>query len=138
MRGTRLRLRRMTTLDDPAGTVTYKLTQKIPTPAGTPGLITTMYLSAAEYAAFVDLPADTLAKVRGSFPPLGVDTFEGALRGLVLAEAEFKNADDEATFALPAGVVAEVTADRRFTGGALATMSRDETIDLLASFGITR
>ena len=87
--GTRIRLRRMTDLDEAAG-VTYKLTQKIPTGAGTPGLITTMYLSAAEYAALVTMPADTLRKIRSSFPPLGVDTFEGALHGLVLAEAEVR------------------------------------------------
>jgi hypothetical protein len=138
LRGTRLRLRRMTDLDEPAGGVTYKFTQKIPTVAGTPGLITTLYLSAAEYAALVGIPADTLRKIRSSFPPLGIDTFEGPLRGLVLAEAEFESAADEAAFRTPAEAVAEVTADVRFTGGRLVTLSADETTDLLAAFGIGR
>ncbi len=138
LRGTRIRLRRMTGLDDQAGGVTYKLTQKIATAVGTPGLITTMYLGAAEYEILVGIPADTLSKVRASFPPLGVDTFEGALSGLVLAEAEFETDADETAFRLPTGALVEVTADPRFTGGRLATMSADETADLLAAFGIGR
>jgi hypothetical protein len=134
--GTRLRLRQMTDLDGPEGSATYKLTQKIPTPTGAPGLITTLYLSAAEYTALMELPARTLRKIRSSFPPLGVDVFEGPLQGLILAEAEFENAADEATFQRPSDVVAEVTADVRFTGGALVTLRPDETTALLAEFGI--
>jgi hypothetical protein len=128
----------MTDLDDPTGRVTYKLTQKIPTDAGTPGLITTLYLSAAEFEALVDIPADTLRKVRSSFQPLGVDVFEGPLAGLVLAKAEFDTDLEESTFRLPDQALAEVTADVRFTGGQLVGMSANETIDLLRTFGIER
>lgn len=128
----------MTDLDDPPGGMTYKFTQKIPTVAGTPGLITTLYLSAAEYATLSGLPADTLRKIRSSFPPLGVDVFEGPLNGLVLAEAEFESVVDEATFRPPAEAVAEVTADVRFTGGDLVTLGPADTTDLLATFGIGR
>lgn len=138
LRGTRLRLRRMTDLAEPGIRLTYKLTQKIPTVSGAPGLITTLYLSAAEYTAMLDIPADTLRKIRSSFPPLGVDVFEGPLQGLVLAEAEFETAADEANFHLPAQAVAEVTADVRFTGGRLVTLTAVETADLLATFGIDR
>jgi hypothetical protein len=134
--GTRLRLRRMTDVDAPQGQAFYKLTQKIPTPAGTPGLITTLYLSAAEYAVLLQVPARSLRKVRWSFPPLGVDAFEGHLQGLVLAEVEFESDIDQAEFQPPADVLAEVTADVRFTGGALATKSAEETRALLAEFGI--
>ena len=133
LRGSRLRLRRMTDVDDPGSRVIYKFTQKIPTDVGTPGLITTLYLSSAEYTALADLPADTLRKVRSSFPPLSVDTFEGPLHGLVLAEAEFETAADEATFRPPGGSIAEVTTDLRFTGGVLATLTTDETTELLAA-----
>ena len=138
LRGTRLRLRRMTNLEEPGFRLTYKLTQKIPSVSGAPGLITTLYLSADEYAALLGLPADTLRKIRLSFPPLGVDVFEGPLRGLVLAEAEFETARDEASFHLPAQAVAEVTADVRFTGGRLVTLTAVETADLLSTFGIDR
>jgi len=138
LRGTRLRLRRMTNLEEPGFRLTYKLTQKIPSVSGAPGLITTLYLSADEYAALLGIPADTLRKTRSSFPPLGVDVFEGPLHGLVLAEAEFETARDEASFNLPAQAVAEVTADVRFTGGRLVTLTAVETADLLSTFGIDR
>jgi hypothetical protein len=135
LRGTRIRLRRMTELE-PAGGVTYKLTQKIPTATGTPGLITTLYLSAEEYAALEGLAADTLRKVRSSFPPLGVDTYDGPLRGLILAEVEFEDSRDEASFPPPPEAVADVTADVRFTGGRLVTTSKHDLVELLAAFGI--
>lgn len=136
LRGTRLRLRRITDLDVAGGGATYKLTQKIPAEAGGPGLITTVYLSAAEYAALDDVPADTLRKIRSSFPPLGVDTFVGPLTGLVLAEAEFETAAAETSFARPAEAIAEVTNDARFTGGCLVTLRSPGVLDLLAGFGI--
>jgi hypothetical protein len=138
LRDTRLRLRRMTELDGAAPRVIYKLTQKIPTTTGSPGLITTLYLSAAEYASLAGLPAATLRKIRSSFPPLGVDAFEGSLRGLFLAEAEFEDAIEEKTYRPPAAAVAEVTNDVRFTGGRLVTLSTNEVTDLLVSFGIGR
>jgi hypothetical protein len=136
LRGTRLRLRRMTDLGEPGFRLTHKLSQKIPSANGAPGLITTLYLSADEYTALLGIPADTLRKIRSSFPPLGVDVFEGPLHGLVLAEAEFETARDEANFHLPAEAVTEVTADVRFSGGRLVTLTASETADLLATFGI--
>jgi CYTH domain-containing protein len=58
------------------------------------------------------------------------------LRGLILAEVEFESAADEAAFQRPGDVLAEVTADPRFAGGHLATLSADDTKDLLGAFGI--
>jgi hypothetical protein len=136
LRGTRLRLRRMTDLASTGSTVVYKFTQKIPAPAGLPGLITTFYLSEAEYETLTRLPADRLRKVRESFPPLGVDSFEGPLQGLILAEAEFDGEDDAAHFEATPEAIAEVTADLRFTGGQLVTMTADQVADLLAAFGL--
>jgi hypothetical protein len=136
--GTRLRLRRMTDLDpaDEPRRVTYKLTQKVPAPHGIPGLITTLYLSAAEYEAVAIAPADTLRKVRTSIPPFGIDESRGPLAGLILAEAEFETDDDEAAFQPPMEPIAEVTADERFTGGRLVQASNDDVRALLAEFGI--
>jgi CYTH domain-containing protein len=134
--GTRMRLRRMTDLEAPEERAIYKLTQKIPTATGNPGLITTMYLSSAEYAALLDVAAHILRKIRSYFPTMGVDVFEGPLHGLVLAEAEFVSAAEQANFPLPASAVAEVTEDVRFTGGVLVTQAAAETRALLAEFGI--
>ncbi|GAA1785733.1 hypothetical protein GCM10009682_04710 [Luedemannella flava] len=128
--GTRLRLRAMTDLA--TGRTDYKFTQKIPDGS----LLTTMYLTADEYAVVAALPAATLRKTRHSVPPLGVDVFAGGLAGLVLAEAEF---DDDASlraFEPPAGVVAEVTDDPRFTGGRLVRAARVEVREWLAEYGV--
>jgi hypothetical protein len=79
LRGTRLRLRQATETFSTYGTseqTVYKLTQKVPAPGGEPGLITTIYLTAAEYAVLEQLPAASLHKTRMSVPPLGVDIYE--------------------------------------------------------------
>ncbi|MGI8869853.1 MAG: hypothetical protein ACR2F6_13650 [Mycobacteriales bacterium] len=64
--GTRLRLRRVTetiSADGAIGRTDYKLTQKVPAPGGEPGLITTMYLDAAEYAVL-----DPFSALLGAYP----------------------------------------------------------------------
>lgn len=136
--GTRLRLRRALDLD--TARVELKLGQKIPAPDGTPGLITNLYLSAAEYERLVALPAATLAKIRLSIPPFGVDVFEGQLEGLVLAETEFETEAACSAFAPPEGlaeVISEVTRDLELTGGRLATMTREELRATLARYNVT-
>jgi hypothetical protein len=134
--GTRLRLRSTEREGAPAE---LKLTQKIPAdrPAGgVQGLITTAYLSPAEYEVFAVLPARVLRKSRYGLPPLGVDVFEAPLHGLVLAEAEFGSDEEAAEFAVPAAAVAEVSHDARFSGGRLAAVDRPELLGWLAGFGI--
>ncbi len=95
-----------------------------------------MYLDAAEYAVLATLPATSLHTKRLSIPPLGVDVFDGALTGLVLAEVEF--IDDEAmvAFVAPREAVAEVTDDQRLTGGRLAGMPGSDLADVLAEYGV--
>jgi hypothetical protein len=132
--GTRLRLRRSTDLH--TGAVDHKLGQKVPAPDGRPGLITNVYLSPAEYEALAVVPALELRKVRWSFPPFGVDEFEGELTGLILAEAEFESEEEQAAFEPPVAVIAEVTADVRFTGGRFVKTSASELRALLREFEI--
>ncbi|MCF2530748.1 hypothetical protein [Yinghuangia soli] len=100
------------------------------------GLISSLYLSRAEYEALAVLPAAVLVKTRHSVPPFGVDVFGGPLDGLVLAEAEFTTDAEARSCGPPPAAVAEVTADRRFTGGRLAHTSAAELRVLLAQFGI--
>jgi CYTH domain-containing protein len=133
--GTRVRLRRVAELTDDGEQVVYKLTQKIPSPSGRPGLMTTIYLHEEEHRAFASLPAAVLHKTRHSMPPFGIDVFEGVLAGLYLAEAEFTGDDEMAEFAPPPFVLAEVTGDRRLTGGHLATATRPELARALADYG---
>ena len=122
--GTRVRLRRMA---QDGGPTLLKLTQKLPAPGpdGRQGALTTLYLSEDEYAAMAVLPAATLSKARLSIAPYGVDVFRGHLAGLVLAEVEFASAAH-----------AEVTADRRFTGGALVRARRAQVRAWVAEYGL--
>ncbi|MBY8871312.1 hypothetical protein K7640_05575 [Micromonospora sp. PLK6-60] len=135
--GTRLRLRRA---DRPDGGCELKLTQKVPIarPGAVQGLITNTYLSPAEYDLLTRLPAAVLTKTRFSVPPLGVDVFDGPLRGLVLAEAEFTTDEEAQRFVPPAGCVAEVTDDVRFTGGHLVHTDRRQLLPWLAEYGLRR
>ncbi|MFE9444987.1 hypothetical protein ACFYO2_39835 [Streptomyces sp. NPDC006602] len=133
--GTRLRLRRA---EWPDGSRELKLTQKVPVarPGAVQGLITNTYLSPAEYDLLASLPATVLSKTRFSVPPLGVDVFDGPLRGLVLAEAEFTTDEGAQSFAPLPECVAEVTDDSRFTGGCLVETSRQDLLQWLAEYGL--
>ena len=133
--GTRLRLRRMSDSD---GAVEFKLTQKVGDGAdgAFQGQLTTIYLTEAEYNVIARLPAALVEKRRYSVPPFGIDVFEGDLRGLVLAEAEFSSEEEAAVVELPAFLSREVTCDRRFTGGCLSVTTRERLIEILGEFGI--
>lgn len=121
--GTRVRLRAMT--QHPANRLLYKLTQKLED--GDPRLrwITTFYLSEAEHRGFAALPGSGLTKRRHRATSAGlewgVDVFEGALAGLVLAEREFDSNAELRAAAPPAFGACEVTDAPAFSGGALAT-----------------
>ena len=52
---------------------------------GNQGLVTTIYLSEAEYVVLAQLPGMWLTKTRYSFPPMGVDVFQGRLEPLMIA-----------------------------------------------------
>jgi CYTH domain-containing protein len=133
--GTRMRLRRMARVG--AGTQ-LKLTQKLPEPDGgaRQGTLTTIYLSEAEHAAFAHLPAAELRKSRLSIAPYGVDVFHGELEGLYLAEAEFAGMEDAAALVPAAFCRAEVTTDRRFTGGELARASAEQVRAWAREYGV--
>ncbi len=99
-------------------------------------LITTIYLTGDEFQLLAKLPANLLTKARYSVPPFGIDVFEDALAGLVLAESEFDSAEEASYLSPSPFIVREVTDDPRFTGGALVRASRRELEELLAEFGI--
>jgi CYTH domain-containing protein len=133
--GAALRLRKQS---DDMGSVVYKLTQKIPARSGgaQQGLITTMYLTEDEYRVLTKLPAKTLDKTRYSVPPFGIDVFEGILKGLLLAEAEFDSAATADALAIPGFLSREVSDDDRFTGGQLVTASQQDVRTWLLEYGI--
>jgi CYTH domain-containing protein len=122
--GTRLRLREMRPVD--GGAAQLRLSRKADVDAQT-RLITSIYLPEAEFAVLAAaLPGAVLTKVRHRLHAptgvlLSVDEFQGDLAGLLLAEAEFKSAEELAAFPSPDFALAEVTSDPAYTGAALAT-----------------
>lgn len=133
--GTTLRLRKQNYND---GLTTFKLTQKLPErgPGAQQGFITSMYLTQDEFLVLAQLPARKLTKTRFSVPPFGIDVFDGALEGLILAEAEFDSVVSAEAFVAPFQVAAEVSADDRFTGGQLARASRPDIQSWLLDYGV--
>jgi CYTH domain-containing protein len=134
--GTRLRLRRVDYSNGEAPE--FKFTQKVPANrlGHVQGLITSTYLSAAEYDLLATLPAEVLSKTRLIIPPLSIDVFDPPLHGLVLADVEFTTDDAAKSFPEPPEAIAEVTDDARFTGGNLVRAPRPDLIAWLAEYGI--
>ncbi len=134
--GTRLRLRRSVEVSGGDEAVVFKLTQKIPADDGSPGLITTLYLSDDEHRVLDTLPGSPLKKTRYSIPPFGVDVFDPPLDGLLLAEIEFDSDSAMEDFTPPEWSAGEATFDPRFTGGRLAQIGREDLRPWLREFGI--
>jgi CYTH domain-containing protein len=131
--GTRLRLRTVTT----GSAVVYKLGQKVRLDENSPERVklTNIYLSEPEHARLLRLPGRKLRKTRWRHPGLPrtvvVDEFHGHVAGLVLAETELDPGEDPWT--LPIAGAADVTADDRFSGGALARLTAEQVTDLFAT-----
>jgi CYTH domain-containing protein len=119
--GTRLRLREA--IPRGGGPAMRRLTRKADVDART-RLLTSIYLSEAEFALLADLPGQRIHKLRHRLAAAGgiilsVDRFQGSLEGLILAEAEFESAETLAAFPMPDFAVREVTDDLRYSGGML-------------------
>lgn len=121
----RLRLRRATPVG--GGEPVLRLSKKADL-APDRRLITTLYLTEAEYGLFTGLQGRRLGKTRHYYAAegatLSVDRFEGPLAGLFLAEAEFDDDAAMAAFPDPDFALREVTADDRYTGGRLVMDGR--------------
>jgi CYTH domain-containing protein len=119
--GTQLRLREATPIG--GGETMRRLGRKADVSAST-RLLTSIYLAPEEYRLLSSLPGAILRKTRHYLGQVGgaelsIDTFEGALSGLILAEAEFDDSAAMAAYPNPEFATREVTDDLRYTGGAL-------------------
>jgi CYTH domain-containing protein len=95
-----------------------------------------MYLSEGEFRILAQLAVKQLSKIRYSVPPFGIDLFDGALKGLILAEVEFEPAQDADALTLPSFIGREVSTDNRFSGGQLARASRQDVEAWLSEYGV--
>lgn len=121
--GARLRLREARPTN--GGEPMLRLTRKNDVDAHT-RLITSIYLPEDEFAVLArSLSGLRVQKLRHRLEPIDgvyvvVDEFQGALAGLVLAEAEFQTQEELFAYAGPSFAVREVTEDGRFRGVSLA------------------
>jgi CYTH domain-containing protein len=134
--GSRLRLREMVALD---GTTVRKLGHKVRLTDGPHEVAcTNFYLDDAEWALLAGLPARELRKRRHrrrvDGAVVAVDVFAGHCAGLVLAEVDGAPGVTPETAGL--APLAEVTADERLTGGALAAAGSADVRALLADHGL--
>lgn len=122
IRGTRMRLRRMT--DSVSGAIAYKLAKKYEANDPLARPMVNAYLTAAEYGVLADLPADVVIKRRHDVcageHEFGVDVFEQELAGLLLAEVDATDAAMLAAVPMPSWAIRDVSHDARYQGGALA------------------
>ena len=114
-----LRLREAVPAD--GGPPMRRLARKADVDAAT-RLITSLYLQPEEFALLRDLPGARLAKTRHHLTAIhgvavSIDRFHGPLEGLLLAEAEFEDAEALKAFPDPDFAIREVTDDPRYGGG---------------------
>ena len=57
---------------------------------------------------------------------LGVDSFDGPLEGLVVAEVRFESEEESRDFEPPSWLGEEVTGDDRYAGGTLAELAAEQ------------
>ena len=119
--GTQLRLRRATPTD--GGPEMLRLGRKADVNPAV-RLLTSIYLSPEEFRLLSSLPGKVLRKTRHHLGNLdgvdvSVDVFEGALSGLIMAEAEFADVEAMNAWPMPDFAYREVTDDVRYTGGRL-------------------
>jgi CYTH domain-containing protein len=139
--GTRIRLRRSEGIVAGRPETIRKLTQKIPfvgALSGCQGELTTFYLDEREYEALSRLPGAIITKTRNSFPPLGVDVFDGPLEGLLIAEMEFEIQSEMARFEPPSWCGREISTESRFSGSALARLAECDARALVSELDIGR
>ncbi|CAN5357099.1 CYTH domain-containing protein [soil metagenome] len=97
-------------------------------------LLTSIYLSPEEFRLLSSLPGSVLHKTRHSLGKIDgadvfVDVFEGSLSGLIMAEAEFEDAEAMEAYPMPDFAFREVTEDIRYTGGRLVTDGLPPLVD---------
>jgi CYTH domain-containing protein len=137
LRGTRLRLRRLT--DSDTGRQLLKLNKKFDSASPYSRTVGRILLSPSEYQLFEGMEGARLSKTRYYHNYLGrvfsIDLFEGELQGLVLCETEADCLQDLMSIEPPEYARPEVTEDPFFTGGNLCLTPRAELLRKLSAFG---
>lgn len=94
----------------------------------------TIVLSEEEFTVLKELPGKVLHKIRYFYEhdshTIEIGVFQGALKGLVLADVEFENEEDMKAFKMPDFFLCEVH-DEEFAGGWLCGKNIDDIQEAL-------
>jgi CYTH domain-containing protein len=107
----------------------YEITKKQPVKEGDSShqLETTIPLTTEEYADLNKLKGKRIFKNRYLYKEGGytyeVDVFQGALKGLVVVDVEFKSNEEKSKFKTPSWALADITHEKFMAGGILAGKS---------------
>jgi CYTH domain-containing protein len=123
-----------------SGETVFKFGHKYPGPLQTPGetTLTNLYLNDEEYRCLRQLGGREVYKRRHLHEHgglvYGIDVFEGTLAGLLLSEIECETESRFDSLETPSFALMEVTGELFFSGGHLASLTRDEFEAGLAKF----
>lgn len=117
----------------------YELTKKLPVNGDRSRQTEqTIVLDGDEFKALKNANGKIVRKLRYIYDLDGqqveIDVFQDNLLGLVLADFEFKNEDEQAKFTLPEFCLTEVTQEEFIAGGSLAGKSYEEIKTQLEKF----
>jgi len=98
----------------------------------------TIVLTKKEFDSLNEAKGERIRKFRYFYPYAGlvgeISIFQDQLKGLVLADFEFRNEAEKNSFKMPEFCLAEVTQDLSFVGGSLAGMKYEELEDSLKKY----
>lgn len=98
----------------------------------------TIILTEIEFEVLNKLEGKRVSKLRYNYSYQGhvgeIDVFQDALKGLVLADFEFSNADDKNNFEMPNFCLADITQEKFLAGGMLCGKSYSDIEENLNRF----
>ena len=98
----------------------------------------TIILTKDEIDVLMNLPGKKTEKTRHYYPYKGktleIDVFQGALKGLVLVDAEFSPDEEKNAFAMPDFCLADVTHEKILAGGMVCGKSYEDLKNRLEQY----
>jgi len=122
---------------------TFEITKKVP--QGDDKSIQkeyTIMLTELEFSELVKIEGKKVHKIRYYYDWNGVtaeiDVFQGALKGLILVDVEFKTVEEKDAFEMPDFCLVEVTQDDFIAGGMLCGKSYEDIEEDLKKYNYSR
>lgn len=119
----------------------FEITKKQPAKEGDAShqIETTIPLTREEFDELAQIPGRRVSKLRYLYNEGGktyeIDVFQGDLKGLVLADIEFKSVQEKADYVAPDWMLADVTQEKFIAGGMLCGRAYSDIESKLADFG---